>query len=342
MRDPMTIDALVSPEQATGSYDVAVIGAGFSGLYATWRLKTAGHTVHSFESADDVGDVRTWNRCPGACADSLRRAHQPSSDRGSLLNRTDPDFHLTQPEDLEYLSAFADEYDVRRHYSFNTTVAAAHWDESVSRWNFLTETGETATARYFVTGLGPASAPLGPDTSGSPDSEGEVRRTSRTPKEAIGAFTRIDIRGQCGVSLADRWNAEGPKTFLGLAVHGFPNLLLAAGPQNPFADLPPGVQAAGNWIADYLTYAEACGFTTSHPTKQAQEDWNDHVRKVQISRSTSHGKDAGSGAVGANTAGKSLVCDVCRPEFKEHVDRCDAEAAADYPNMVGTRAGVMQ
>lgn len=70
-----------------------------------------------------------------------------------------------------------------------------------------------------------------------------------------GAFTRIDIRGLDGESLTYRWNAEGPKTFLGLGVHRFPNMLVVAGPQSPFSNLP-GAQAAANRIADALAHVE--------------------------------------------------------------------------------------
>ena len=38
-----------------------------------------------------------------------------------------------------------------------------------------------------------------------------------------GALLSIDIRGRDGVSLRDRW-ADGPRTYLGLMVAGFPNL----------------------------------------------------------------------------------------------------------------------
>ena len=45
-----------------------------------------------------------------------------------------------------------------------------------------------------------------------------------------GAFDRIDIRGVNGESLRDKW-ADGPVTYLGLLVEGFPNLLMISGPQ---------------------------------------------------------------------------------------------------------------
>ena len=44
-----------------------------------------------------------------------------------------------------------------------------------------------------------------------------------------GALLDIDIRGRGGRSLSDKWSG-GPRTYLGLATAGFPNLFLVTGP----------------------------------------------------------------------------------------------------------------
>jgi cation diffusion facilitator CzcD-associated flavoprotein CzcO len=49
--------------------DVAVVGAGFAGLYALHRLRDMGFSVRVFEAADDVGGTWYWNRYPGARCD---------------------------------------------------------------------------------------------------------------------------------------------------------------------------------------------------------------------------------------------------------------------------------
>ena len=49
-----------------------------------------------------------------------------------------------------------------------------------------------------------------------------------------GTLIRIDIRGEGGLTLADKWR-EGPQTYLGLLVSGFPNLFIVNGPQNAAA-----------------------------------------------------------------------------------------------------------
>ena len=52
-----------------------------------------------------------------------------------------------------------------------------------------------------------------------------------------GAFDKIDIRGVGGESLRDKW-ADGPVTYLGLLVSGFPNLLMISGPQTASTNFP--------------------------------------------------------------------------------------------------------
>src|SRR6266567_1399426 len=84
--------------------------------------------------------------------------------------------------------------------------------------------------------------PAGVKTS---DSEHEVDMIIyATGFDAItGAFDRIDIRGRGGRRLRDKW-AEGPRTYLGLQVEGFPNLFTLVGPHNAatFCNIPRCVE----------------------------------------------------------------------------------------------------
>ena len=65
-----------------------------------------------------------------------------------------------------------------------------------------------------------------------------------------GALTRIDIRGTGGTTLAEKW-AAGPRTYLGLATAGFPNLFIITGPGSPsvLSNMVPSIEQHANWIA---------------------------------------------------------------------------------------------
>ena len=42
--------------------DVIVVGAGFGGLYATYKFREMGLSLQAFEAGGDVGGVWYWNR----------------------------------------------------------------------------------------------------------------------------------------------------------------------------------------------------------------------------------------------------------------------------------------
>ena len=50
-------------------FDAVVIGAGFGGLYALYRLREEGFRVRVLEMGDGVGGTWYWNRYPGARVD---------------------------------------------------------------------------------------------------------------------------------------------------------------------------------------------------------------------------------------------------------------------------------
>jgi ribulose 1,5-bisphosphate synthetase/thiazole synthase len=51
-------------------FDVIIIGAGVTGLYALYRLRELGLSVQTFEDGSGVGGTWYWNRYPGARFDS--------------------------------------------------------------------------------------------------------------------------------------------------------------------------------------------------------------------------------------------------------------------------------
>jgi cation diffusion facilitator CzcD-associated flavoprotein CzcO len=96
-----------------------------------------------------------------------------------------------------------------------------------------------------------------------------------------GAFDRIDIQGVGGARLRDKWK-EGPSTFLGMLVHGFPNFLMPSGPQSGSAstNYPRGIETGVNWCTKLLGYMWDHGYTHAEPTLEAQERWTSHVKEM--------------------------------------------------------------
>ncbi|MCH2410528.1 cyclohexanone monooxygenase, partial [Myxococcota bacterium] len=96
-----------------------------------------------------------------------------------------------------------------------------------------------------------------------------------------GSFDRVDIRGLAGEKVKDKW-VDGPSTFLGMMVNGFPNLLMPSGPQSGSAstNYPRGIENGVNWCTQLLEYMWNSGFVRAEASIEAEERWTAHVTKM--------------------------------------------------------------
>lgn len=96
-----------------------------------------------------------------------------------------------------------------------------------------------------------------------------------------GAVLGIDIRGRGGNTLKEQWDA-GPRTYLGLCTVGFPNLFLITGPGSPsvLTNMIVSIEQHVDWITNCLRDLRRGGRATIEATRQAQDDWVDHVNTV--------------------------------------------------------------
>ena len=92
-----------------------------------------------------------------------------------------------------------------------------------------------------------------------------------------GSFDRIDIRGVDGVRLKDKWQ-EGPQTFLGILVEGFPNLLMVMGPHAGLGNFPRAAEYSVEWVTGLVRFAHDRGLTRIEPTQAGVAQWTDHVK----------------------------------------------------------------
>jgi cation diffusion facilitator CzcD-associated flavoprotein CzcO/acetyl esterase/lipase len=165
--------------------DVAVVGAGFAGLYLLHRLRKAGLTAVALDAAGDVGGTWYWNRYPGARCDIQTIDYGYSFDPELERAWTWSEKYATQPEILRYLGFVADRYDLRRDIRFRTRVTAATWDEAAERWRLTTDNGAPISCRHYVMATGCLSTPKPPEIAGVADFEGEVYFTGRWPHEEV-------------------------------------------------------------------------------------------------------------------------------------------------------------
>ena len=143
-----------------------------------------------------------------------------------------------------------------------------------------------------------------------------------------GALLKIDIRGTGGQSLKEKWR-EGPKTYLGLGIAGFPNLFAITGPGSPsvLTNMVPSIEQHVEWVADCIGYLRDKGRSRIEAQAEAEESWVAHVREVAGGslRST-----CSSWYIGANVPGKPRVFMPYLGGFPAYVQKCNAVAVNGY------------
>ncbi len=117
-----------------------------------------------------------------------------------------------------------------------------------------------------------------------------------------GPFKALNVKGRGGRTLDQAW-AEGPQTYLGIAVAGFPNFFTLTGPQSPsvLTNMPVAIEQHVEWVADCIAKMREEGKTTIEAQPEAQEQWVAHVNEVV---SMTLMPSANSWYMSANIAGK--------------------------------------
>jgi cyclohexanone monooxygenase len=170
-----------SETEYQGRYDAVVVGAGFGGLYALYKLRSIGLTVRVLESASDVGGTWYWNRYPGARCDVESVDYSYSFSPEFELEWHWTSRYATQPEILSYLRHVADRFDLRRDIDFDTRVVAAHFDDETARWMLRTDRGAAISAQFCIMATGCLSTAQTPDLPGADSYRGNVYHTGAWP-----------------------------------------------------------------------------------------------------------------------------------------------------------------
>jgi cation diffusion facilitator CzcD-associated flavoprotein CzcO len=144
-----------------------------------------------------------------------------------------------------------------------------------------------------------------------------------------GSYDRIDIRGADGVSLKERWK-DGPKTYLGILIDGFPNMLMVMGPHAGLGNFPRAAEYSADWVTGLIRFAHERGLTRIEATKAGAAAWTDHVM-ASSEGLLANEIDSWMTGVNRNVEGKH-VRKIMRysgghPAFR---DRCEAVAADNY------------
>ena len=143
-----------------------------------------------------------------------------------------------------------------------------------------------------------------------------------------GPLLRVDIRGDKGQRLTEAW-VDGPKSYLGLTIHGFPNMFTINGPSSPsvLTNMIVSIEQHVDWIADCIAWMSANEKTRIEPERSAELEWAEHTS--QVADLTLYPK-AESWYVGANIPGKPRAFLAYVGGAGVYREICDQIARSDY------------
>ncbi|MEZ5856657.1 MAG: NAD(P)/FAD-dependent oxidoreductase [Hyphomicrobiaceae bacterium] len=143
-----------------------------------------------------------------------------------------------------------------------------------------------------------------------------------------GAMKEIDIKGKDGTTIREKWK-DGPHTYLGILVSGFPNMFMITGPQSPGvkSQMIFSCQQHVDWIGDCIKYAQGHQKRRVEATRAAELAWVQHNNEVADRTLYPLAK---SWYMGANIPGKPRVFMPYVGGVTAYVQKCDEIAANGY------------
>jgi len=147
-----------------------------------------------------------------------------------------------------------------------------------------------------------------------------------------GSFDRIDIRGLHGQRLKHAW-AEGPRTYLGVAVENFPNMFMLMGPHTALGNIPRSIEYNVEWVTGVLRFMRDQNLSFVNATPEGVASWTEHVKALGVGL-LSNEVDSWMTGINSNVEGKQTRI-IARysgsaPAYRA---RCDAVAANGYQEL---------
>lgn len=169
----------------TEKYDVLIIGAGLSGIYALQHIRSQfpSWRIRVLEAGAGPGGTWYWNRYPGARFDCESLTYGYSFDKEILDSWHWKEAFSPQPETEKYVQLVCEKHDLYKDIQFDTRIRSARWQDPSRTWRFTDTNENTYETRFFVSAMGFLSSPTLPNVPGVHDYKGEAFHTSRWPRD---------------------------------------------------------------------------------------------------------------------------------------------------------------
>lgn len=151
-----------------------------------------------------------------------------------------------------------------------------------------------------------------------------------------GSLTRMEIKGRDGRVLGDVWK-DGPMSYLGIMVSGFPGMFIIGGPQScsALANVITANEQQADWICEAIEWLDEKGYTSIEPKPEAEAGWVQHCNELADATIYTKGD---SWYLGSNIPGKPrrfLLYVAGYPLYKK---ACDDVVAKGYEGFQFDRA----
>jgi cation diffusion facilitator CzcD-associated flavoprotein CzcO len=169
---------LVSRDPISEDLDIAILGAGWSGILSAYHLKQVGvDTFRNIDTAGDFGGTWYWNRYPGLQCDNDSYCYLPLlEEMGFMPSKKFADGW----EIYEYCRRIAKRFDLYKRALFHTQVTAVRWDDAISRWRIATNRGDDIRALFVIMAAGGLfNVPKLPGIPGMETFKGHMFHTAR-------------------------------------------------------------------------------------------------------------------------------------------------------------------
>jgi cation diffusion facilitator CzcD-associated flavoprotein CzcO len=158
-------------EDASRTYAVVIVGAGFAGLGMAIALKKAGlHNFVVLEKADRVGGTWRENTYPGCACDIRSHLYSYSFEPKADWSRE----FAPQPEILGYIEHCVAKYRLEPHIRLGAEVTGAEYDDAAAAWQITVADGSLVHGRAMIIGQGPLHLPSIPELPGLERFEGRA------------------------------------------------------------------------------------------------------------------------------------------------------------------------
>ncbi|MEV0341408.1 NAD(P)/FAD-dependent oxidoreductase [Nocardia sp. NPDC050713] len=145
----------------------------------------------------------------------------------------------------------------------------------------------------------------------------------------------VDIRGRDGRRLSEVWETV-PRSYLGMAVDGFPNMFTVAGPLGPFANGPTMVEGQVEWVTSAISHMRRRGAVALEPIPDAVDSWVRHAEEILEGTVLANAATANSWFLGANIPGKPRGILAYFGGAGTYFDRLESEVESDFPGFAFT------